>query len=188
MTSANLAYSDNVRCAFLAAIVRSFQDQHPGGFLGRTAMQKLVYFANVLGTPIPCSFNIYTYGPYSDAVYFAMDSLQADEVVEDRSPKSDYSNYRLGPNANELLTAYAADVEPHRALIDRVVGALGGYKPRELELIATLHFIAEWHRETRRRAPLKDEVIREFKTVKKDKFPDDEIDSWYEALNQAGLI
>jgi uncharacterized protein len=187
MTTSNLAYSNNVRCAFLAAVVRSFEDQHSGS-LGRTAMQKLVYFAKVLGAPIPCSFNIYTYGPYSDAVYFAMDSLCADEVIVDLSRAPESSNYRLGANADELLTAYAKQVEPHRALIDRVVGALGGYKPRELELIATLHFIAEGQREIHRRPPVKGDVIREFKTVKKDKFPDEEICSWYDALSTAGLI
>jgi uncharacterized protein YwgA len=52
-----LAYSDDLLSAFTAAIIRSYE-KHVGGrhYLGRTAIQKLVYFAKTLGVPIPCSF------------------------------------------------------------------------------------------------------------------------------------
>ena len=80
--SGNLVYSDDLCSAFMAAIVRSYE-QYVGGshYLGRTAVQKLVYFAKALGVPIPCSFEIYTYGPYSDKVTFSVDSLLADDVL-----------------------------------------------------------------------------------------------------------
>jgi uncharacterized protein YwgA len=70
--SGKLAYSDDLQSAFVAAIIRSYE-KHVGGrhYLGRTAIQKLVYFAKTLGVPIPSSFEIYTYGPYSDSVAFS---------------------------------------------------------------------------------------------------------------------
>src|ERR1022692_4227645 len=103
--SETLVYSDNLLSAFTAAIIRSYQ-QHVGGrhYLGRTAIQKLVYFAKTLGVPIPSSFEIYTYGPYSDAVTFSVDSMLADDVLKDVSKvPQKYSNYRLGDSANKLL-------------------------------------------------------------------------------------
>jgi uncharacterized protein len=188
MKYGNLVCSNNVRCAFLAAVVRSFQKHHPGNYLGRTAMQKLVYFAKTLGAPIPCSFGIYTYGPYSDAVTFDMESLLADEVVEDRSDKPEqYSNYRIGPNAEELLAGFASQVEPHTEVIDRVVSTLGRYNPRELELIATLHFVVEGRRLTRR-SQAKDDIIQEFRRIKGDKFLLNEISSWYDSLKAIAII
>jgi uncharacterized protein YwgA len=72
--SGNLAYSDNLLSAYTATIIGSYQkyvgERH---YLGRTAIQKLVYFSKTLGVPIPCSFEIYTYGPYSDSITFAVD-------------------------------------------------------------------------------------------------------------------
>jgi uncharacterized protein YwgA len=137
------AYSDDLRSAFMAAIVRSYEKRIGGGhFLGRTAIQKLVYFAKTLGVPIPCSFEIYTYGPYSDAVTFSVDSMLADDVLKDisKDPQK-YSNYRLGDNANELLNAYQTVIEPHQRVINMVVESLGNFGPQQLELVATLHFI-----------------------------------------------
>jgi uncharacterized protein YwgA len=188
MTSGDLVYSNDSCSAFLTAIVRSFEENHPRGYLGRTAIQKLAYFCKVMGVPIPCSFDIYTYGPYSDAVTFSMESLMADDVVVDRSPKPDYSNYGLGENAAVLLHAFDEEVGPYTSAIDRVVKALGGFKPQELEVIATLHFIAGRQRQVFRREPGKPEVIYEFETIKGEKFTREEIIVWYDALKKAGLI
>src|ERR1700722_4696540 len=107
-----LIYSNDLCSAFLAAIVRAFEANHPSTYLGRTAVQKLTYFVKVLGAPVPCSFGIYTYGPYSDKVTFAVESLLADDVIEDRSTNPKYSNYRLGANAGMLLSAFAPRVQP----------------------------------------------------------------------------
>jgi uncharacterized protein YwgA len=188
MISGDLVYSNDACSAFLTAIVQSFENLHPKGYLGRTAVQKLAYFAQALGVPIPCSFDIYTYGPYSDIVTFSMESLLADEVVVDRSPKPEYSDYHPARNAAHLLRAFQGDLSPHSEIIDRVVKALGGFKPQELELIATLHFIARRRRQVFRRAPSKADIITEFIGVKGDKFKYEEIAQWFDALSDAGLI
>lgn len=188
MTSGGLVYSNDACSAFLTAIVKSFDENQPGGCLGRTKIQKLAYFAKTMGVPIPCSFGIYTYGPYSDTVTFAMESLLADEVVEDRSSKHEYSNYRPGKNSPGLLRSFADEIEPYTSKIDQVVRVLGGFEPKKLELIATLHFIARRQHQVHRREPGKPEVIFEFKTIKGEKFDDHEISAWYDALKKAGLI
>ncbi|MGC1290881.1 MAG: hypothetical protein WA855_06335, partial [Candidatus Acidiferrales bacterium] len=112
--SGDLVYSNDLRSAFLAAIVKSFANAHPRRELGRTAVQKLTYFTKVLGVPVPCSFGIYTYGPYSDQVTFTVASLLADDVIEDRSRTRERSNYRPGPNSQELLSEFANDIRPYK--------------------------------------------------------------------------
>jgi uncharacterized protein YwgA len=187
-SASELVYSNDLCSAFVTAIVRSFERNHPSGWLGRTATQKLTYFARVLGVPIPVSFGIYTYGPYSDTVSFAVESLLADEVLVDQSRKSEYSNYRLGPNSEALLLAFDRELRPHLGTIDRIVKSLGGFKPAELELIATLHFIAQKLPNLIRRKATKKEIVKEFKSIKGEKFSEQEISAWYDALVQAGLI
>lgn len=188
--SGNLAYSDHPRSAFMAAIILSYE-KHVGGrnYLGRTAIQKLVYFARALGVPIPCSFEIYTYGPYSDSVTVSVDSMLADDVLKDMSnDPQKYSNYRLGPNAEELLNAYHPLIQPYQPMIDGVVQSLGSFKPTELELVATLHFVHHRLKQIWRKEPSKEQVLEEFRRVKKDKFGQEEVDGFYNALKGAQLI
>lgn len=185
--SLEFVYSNDLCSTFLAAIVEAFENYHPNAFLGRTAMQKLAYFAQVGGAPIPCSFGIYTYGPYSDQVTFSVDSLLADDVIIDRSKNSQYSNYRLGQNSDDFFADYGGSIRPYRDLINKVVKALGGFSPAQLELISTLHFIATRHARVRRSVSRRS-VIEEFKSIKHDKFEDSEIKRGYDALAGAGLI
>ena len=77
----DFVFSKNLCAAYIAAIVRSFEKQHKHGYLGRTALQKLAYFSKELGVPVPCSFEIYTYGPYSDAVTFWNRGLNSALIV-----------------------------------------------------------------------------------------------------------
>jgi uncharacterized protein YwgA len=188
--SGNLAYSDDPLSAFVASIISSYE-RYVGGrnYLGRTAIQKLVYFVKALGAPIPCSFEIYTYGPYSDSVTVSMDSMLADDVLKDTSndPKK-YSNYRLGANANEIFEAYRSLIDPYGRIIDAVVQSLGNFKPPELELVATLHFVYHRLKQILRKDPSKDQVVEEFRRVKKDKFAQAEVDGFYDALKRAQLI
>jgi len=152
-------------------------------------MQKLVYFAKALHVPIPCSFEIYTYGPYSDTVTFSVESMMADDVIKDISPKkAAYSNYRLGDNATEILEKYSDALRPYNDRIDTLVSVLGKFEPNQLELIATLHFAHGSLKKIDRREPGKQAVIDEFHRFKKDKFPKEEVESWYEALKSAKII
>jgi len=190
MQSDRLAYSNNLCSAFMAAIVASYERLIGGRhYLGRTAVQKLVYFAKALGVPVPCSFEIYTYGPYSDAVTFSVDSMLADDVLKDVSSEPQvYSNYRLGDNAGEILDAYRTLLEPYLPMIDAVVKSLGKFKPQELELVATLHFIHHRLKQVWRRDPQKDQVLDEFRRVKHGRFSETEIEVFYHALKNAKLI
>lgn len=185
--SSELVYSNDLRSAFLAAIVKSFAKTHPNHELGRTAMQKLTYFTKVLGVPVPCSFGIYTYGPYSDQVTFTVASLLADEVIKDRSRAPEYSDYKPGPNSKELLSEFSSYIDPYEEKINLIVNALGKLRPIQLELVSTLHFIA-----SRQKQIYKDfsqrSILDEFKAIKGDKFRDRDVKACYKSLANAGLV
>jgi uncharacterized protein len=181
-------YSRDECAAYVAAIVRAFEKHHTGKPLGRKALHKLAYFSKELGAAIPCSFEIYTYGPYSDTLTFTVDSLQADDVLTDESSDSKYYNYRLGASATEFFREWDPAIERDLSIIDDVVQTLGGFTPNELELIATLHFVAQRQRFIRRMTPSRDTVVAEFRDIKKDKFSLETINGWYDALHNAHLI
>jgi uncharacterized protein YwgA len=184
----NFVFSKNLCAAYIAALVRSFENRNKTGYLGRTALQKLAYFSPELGVPIPCSFEIYTYGPYSDAITFDVDSLLADDVLSDQSRDKKYSNYKLGPAASDFFKVMEPEIHAWLPMIDTVVDVFGGFSPQQLELIATLRFIAQRQRTVAKGAPARESVIDEFRRIKKDKFTVDEINGWYDALKRAKLI
>jgi uncharacterized protein YwgA len=184
-----LTFSNNLRAAYLAEFVRAFQKHYPNGFLGRTAIQKLTYFARATGVPVPCSFEIYNYGPYSDQVTFAVDGLLADQVLMDTSTNaSKYSNYRLVVDKALFPQEMQRKVGPHKAQIECVVKNLGHFRPEQLELIATLHFVHHRLESTHRKKPSQSTVITEFQKIKGNKFDKGEVTAWYGALKNAGLV
>lgn len=182
-----LLYSDNLLSAFVAEIVRAFQQHHRGNYLGRTALQKLAYFCQATGVPVPASFEIYNYGPYSDTITFTVESMLADDVLRDVSRTTKYSNYKLSTPAVTFPADLQRSVSSHLPQINRVVKALGGFKPDQLELIATLHFIASRRRSFGFRVS-EDDIEREFFQIKGDKFSTQEVKGWYKALESAGLL
>lgn len=184
-----LAFSNNSLAAYLTEFVRSFQKHHPTGFLGRTAIQKLVYFGRSTGVPIPCSFEIYNYGPYSDQVTFTVDGLLADEVLADTSTNSSkYSNYRLRKTNVAFPSSIEKKVESYRQQIDTVVKNLGSFRPEQLELIATVHFVHHRLESISGKKPAKAAVFSEFHRIKGDKFSREDVSAWYDALRRSGLV
>src|SRR5207245_9560765 len=122
---------------YIGLIGRSFNQHAKIHYLGRTALHKLAYFCKALGVPIPCRFEIYTYGPYSDTITFTVESLLADEVLSDASRDQKYSNYQLGSEADEFFDETEDTIKKFVPTIDMVVQVFGTFQPNELELIAT---------------------------------------------------
>lgn len=182
-----LLFSNDLCAAFLAEIVRAFEASYRRHYLGRTAIQKLAYFSQALGVPIPCSFEIYNFGPYSDAVTFTVESLMADGVLKDASTNPKYSNYRLNSGRHPFDREIVNNVAKYRGVIDNVVKMLGKFEPAQLELLATLHFIGNKMRSLGQ-DPTKDSVLAQFFHIKGDKFEYAQVSSWYDSLKTAKLV
>ncbi len=174
--------------ALIAATVATAADKHANSLLGRTAIQKLLYFMQVLEVPMNYSFGVHHYGPFCSSIMQDTDWLVADGVIEDRSSESRYSNYRPGPAWPELQGEYEEQLSEFRPLIESVCNALGDMRPEELELISTLVFAYRWVRARGGTGPWKEDTVEKFKQIKKDRFSDEQIDEWYGRLAKAGLI
>src|ERR1035438_6863418 len=121
----SLLFSNDLRSAYVTEEVKSFNSLKPSGYLGRTALQKLVYFCKAVGVPIPCSYEIYNFGPYSEEVTRSATALLADEALQDLSNTGTYSSYTVGENANEFSEEFLDDVAKYRPTIDSIVKVLG---------------------------------------------------------------
>lgn len=174
--------------ALVAAVVEQAKRSCPECYLGRTAIQKLVYFLQVLEVPMSFNFRIHHFGPYCDDLVSTLDWLQADNIVEDKSNQPKYSDFATDSNWDELKGCYSDRLEQHQPTIETIVSAMGSMDPSTLELIATLHFSFRWVHARGKPGPWKAESIARFKQIKDNKFADSEIDRWYDILVSAELV
>lgn len=174
--------------ALIAATVEAASNKCPDCYLGRTAIQKLLYFMNVRGVPMKYSFDIHNFGPFCANVMHDVEWLLTDDVIQDRARDERYSNYKPSAGWDELSTQYKAKLDEHRDKIEEVCDALSDLSPDALELVATLDFSYRWVRARGGKGPWKQAAVEKFKSIKKDKFDDYDIDNWYDVLVEAELI
>ena len=157
--------------------------------MGRTAVQKIVYFLQIVGVPMRYRFDIHHYGPYCSEISRDLEWLRADEVIADHSQNTDkYSNYRPGGAIDELVRRHADDLRKHGPLVQTVVRALLPLRPERLELLATLHYVYREQKARGGTGPWKDRVLARFREVKKDKFQADDVSHAYETLVSVDLL
>ncbi|RYZ88870.1 MAG: hypothetical protein EOP06_10210, partial [Proteobacteria bacterium] len=115
--------------ALLAEIVRlahekRLKDGKSGG-IGRTALQKIVYFLKVLEVPMRYRFDIYTYGPFCASILTDTEWLEADEAIVDLSEnQGKASSYSPGERVDELLELHRDFLNEHKKLVENVVKGL----------------------------------------------------------------
>ena len=176
------------REALVAYVVKSFNDR-TSNYLGRTAIQKICYFAQVLGVPMRLDFQIHHYGPFSETLWHMVDDFVVEEILRDRSTDPEkYSNYGSGPRVKEVIAEHADIVKKHASTIDTVVEALKDLSPDKLELLATVHYVARTLKTTTGNTPRKAEVISKFKAFKGAKFDTSQIEGVCDVLARANLI
>lgn len=156
--------------------------------LGRTVMQKVCYFLKAKGIPIDYTFEMYHYGPYSQELYFRMDELVADDVLEDISHTPQKSVYVPGDRCSEILSEYSDSLAPYRQDIDQIIALMTSFGPVDLELLATIHYFHTSYGKYYKSPPSKDFVIKKVLETKKNKFAMDLISRAYDALQSAGLF
>lgn len=114
--------------------------------VGRTALQKLMYFASKLGV-VETEFNAYYYGPYSQQVANEVASLVDLDFLDEcsgfvyASGNTGYS-YRLTEDGRRVLP----DANGHKDAIEKVVSSAISYfslNPRLLATAAKVHFILQ---------------------------------------------
>lgn len=177
--------------ALLAKVVKEAAEvtQNEGGYLGRTAIQKIVYFLQVLNVPMRYRFDVYHYGPFCDRILGDTEWLMADDVIVDSSAdKGKYSKFTPGSACDELIAKYSDRLQEHGETIGSTVKALLPLKPDHLELIATLDYAFRETRATAGKKPERRAVVSRFREFKGDKFSEAEIAKTYDQLEGAGLF
>jgi uncharacterized protein len=187
----NLMFTQTQDQALLAFVIQEAAKvaNESGKWVGRTAVQKIMYFLGVRGVSTNYKFDIYHYGPFCEQILWDIDLLMADGVIEDKSMNTEkFSNYSHGQSIDELINLHKSRIDAIQNDVREIVRALVPLKPDELELTSTLDFIYRQQRATGTTENLKDAVISRFQQVKKDKFPVELVAGTYDAMVNAHLV
>jgi len=159
------------------------------GYLGRTALQKIVYFLKVFGVPMRYRFDVHHYGPFCPNILSEADWMTVTETIEDKSTDPDrYSNYRIGNAGEALIDEFDEELEPYRETVHDIVSALAPWTPESLELLSTLHYAYRELSVSLERPPKKKELTERFREFKPDRFDEEEINDAINCLKKAKLI
>ena len=188
MTSTSLA--SNRERALLALVVAEARKtvgmKHNS--LGRTALQKLVYFLKVRGVPMNYKFDVHYYGPFCQEILSDTEWLKAYEVIDDRSQDPKRSDYIPSHRMDEVFQAHQAYVEAHKATVQEVVSRLAPLSIDELELMSTLDFAHRSRRAEGGTGPWKDAVIQRFQEWKGGKFDPERVGRAYDLMVESGVF
>jgi len=175
--------------ALLALVIRyAHEAVREDGFVGRTALQKIMYFLKVLGVPMKYDFDLYHYGPFCAMILRDVDWLVADKVIKDESGDPHrYSNYTPDEGYEELYQKHKGEIESHMESIRIVAEAFAPMRPEQLELLATLDYLYRKLKASGDEEPYKVKVLDQLEKAKPGKFTV-EAPKIYDLMVKIGLL
>lgn len=128
--------------AALLNLIGAYQQLDYG--LSKLEVQKLAYFLQQAGEDLGLRFTKFTYGPYSDQLRHALNSMDGHYIrgVGDGNVESSIEPM---PDALVQAEAFIAEQgnESLQLHVDRVAELIEGYQsPYGMELLATVHWVA----------------------------------------------
>ncbi len=153
-----------------------------GSVDGRKKLQKLVYLIQHKGGPFQEVFQYHLYGPFSEQLANEIEEMKVFGLVrETQEPTSSGYKYRysITKHGTQLLQSLSdSGLKPFKELI----AELGQYDARDLELKATILFLAESNFQ-------EPDIIRSIKQLKPDQnYSDSEIKESLRYLRKRGFL
>ncbi len=150
-------------------VILRLVEQSPQGTLGRTAIVKLLYLLQeVRGVPLGYDFRLYTYGPFDSDVLNDLETGQSFQALHIRTVlyHSGYGyDVKAGSKAAAVKECVADWLASHESELAWAVKNFAGRSASELEIIATIVYVAREFAKQKKRHTLADlaQRVREVK-------------------------
>jgi hypothetical protein len=168
----------NLRTSAIVALTQGIPAR-----LGKTQVQKLVYFLQDAGVPLEYKYEIYHYGPYSFELSKDMSSLEGLGVL---NIESDPTGFGFDISVGKFAEKFRLDAK-YQKKIEKVINQFGLNSAAELEVKATIHFVYSVVKEKAPSTKIKSEVIQKVSALKP-RFNKDFIKNCYLSLEDASWI
>jgi O-acetyl-ADP-ribose deacetylase (regulator of RNase III)/uncharacterized protein YwgA len=159
--------------------------------VGRTAFQKLAYFATVAGLPTGLAYTRGSYGPFSPNVKPLITSLVNQGLLKEQKV-GNMIRVRPGPTFRDAVQLIRSeDVEAWKPIVERVVDLMLRMQQQDAEIAGSVHFEAESQSHERKRRPTELEVfegVKRWKARRRPPLPEDRLKGAVRHLNLLGWI
>lgn len=167
-----------LRTKTLVELLRSIQSKTQ---VGKTQLQKLIYFVQEAGVLLGYKYEIYHYGPYCFELNNDLSSLDSLRIL---SVEADPTGYGFNICMDEFAKNYEADKQTRRK-VHEIADRLGKDTASQLEVKATIHFVKKV---MDRRAPVNIEIVLAKVRDLKPHFAEHFVRKCYEELQHDKLI
>lgn len=168
--------------AVVSSVIKKWNEKGTRKKLGRTILQKLIYFLKEKEVPLSFEYSLHYYGPYSQDLSESLQWLQAEDVVKDQSKGPD-SAYVPGIKINEVIRLHSKELNKYDEQINFVVETFISKDSSQMELLATTFFVDH----SAISAANIERTIREVKRIKGNKFTETEITEAVSFLKEKGF-
>jgi uncharacterized protein YwgA len=115
-----------------------------GSVPGKKALHKIIYFANLKAEIFP--FQWHKYGPYSEELNYVLDDTIMEQLVEVAPTNllvrtGQQLNMKLSSRGLDFLESSAPSDTSIKKAVDFAFDILNGKNPRQMELLASTHYI-----------------------------------------------
>jgi uncharacterized protein YwgA len=169
---------NELRVAAIVALVQNAQTR-----LGKTQVQKLVYFAQDCGIPLNYKYEIYHYGPYSFELSHDIGSLDSLGVL---SVANEPSGYGFDISVGRFAEKFKLEPK-YQKKIEKVIGQFGLNTAAQLEVKATIHFVHSVVKKKASSSKTKSEVVQKVLALKP-RFAEDFVRNCYSDLERAHWV
>lgn len=176
--------------AALLLVFRRYLAGTWGKTVGRLEAQKLAYFLQNAGQPLKLNFIKHRYGPYAEALNHVLQRMEGHYLrgYGDRSAGTP-SRMTIAPETDESLEATVRDDEETQRRVERVATLVDGYdSPYGLELLATVHWVAEQYPDARANPAAIIEHVGAWNDRKRQRYAPAHVESAWRDLTHQGWI
>jgi uncharacterized protein YwgA len=108
---------------------------------GRKKIQKIIYLINNRMFNAFSDYRFYLYGPYSDQLFYELQNLNDDEIINEISNTQSYS-YKITNKGKEFLDLLEAKMSVEDIEKFEMVKKLNDYSSEDLEIMSSLYYIS----------------------------------------------
>ncbi len=175
-----------------AVLLAAFENYMlPGYRLSMLEAQKLAYFLQAAGQPLKLRFDKQRYGPYAEALQHVMQRMEGHFIkgYGDRSQGAFTGTIALVPEAVANAAAFLEHDTETLQRLEHVTRLIEGFEyPYGLELLATVHWVAQEDEAARQDMNTAVARVHEWSEHKRQKFSSDHIALAWERLRDGGWL
>jgi uncharacterized protein YwgA/O-acetyl-ADP-ribose deacetylase (regulator of RNase III) len=142
----------------IAETVRRLESLRYHWPVGRTMLQKIVYFATVAGLPTGLEFQRASYGPFAPDLKAAVGRLQNNGILTEHQ-HGRMIEMRTSSALDDARVSYSDQLAKWNDLIDQLVDLVARFDTTRAEIAATVHYASQDLRNQLDRKPTVAEVV-----------------------------